>query len=150
MAIGNLLAFQEHTLRTALQQFNYLAGTMTAALMKSSYVPDQAANKEWSDISAHEVDSASFADYSQQVLAGKTLAKAVGGETAYNFDPIDFGANVTITAKWLVLFLDTGGVGSYLWGYADLNDGGGDLVVTSGPLIITPDSGGAYLLDPNV
>lgn len=144
MAIGEVTVYNEHTYRTYLQQFDYLGGTMKAALLLNSYVPNLAVHKVWGDVSAHEIEDG---DYADKVLAAKTITQDGSGRTVMSHANLDFGSDVDITAKYLVRYLDGGT--KYLWSYVDLNVGGGNLVVTSGPLVISVNAAGVYRIEPN-
>src|SRR3546814_5506398 len=105
MAVGTVTPYREFPLRVARQEFAFLSGTMKAALLLNTYVPDVAAHKVWGDISSHEVADA---DYAQLTLATKGVALDASGRAVFDFDNLDFGAAVTITAKYLVTYLEIG------------------------------------------
>lgn len=144
MTIGTVTAYREYRLRVERQEFPFLSGTVKAALLLNTYVPDVANHKLWGDVSAHEV--AGGGDYAQLTLAGKTIALDGSGRSAVDFDNLDFGAAVTISAKYLVTYLDA--ATKYLMTYVDLNVGGGNLVVAGGPLVIAVNAAGWYRSTP--
>ena len=143
MTIGAFTPYDVYQLRAQRQEFDFLGGTIRAALLTNAYVPDVAAHATWGDVSAHEVTDP---DYVKQTLGGKTIALDGSGRPVMDADDIDFGDPVTITAKYLVTYLDA--ASAYLMGHVDLNVGAGSLVVAAGPLVIAINAAGLYRIDP--
>lgn len=144
MAIGPVNIYPEFVLRAARQELPYLSGTMKAALLLNTYAPNLAGHLVWGDVSSHEITDG---DYTPITLAGKTIARDGSGRTVYSHNNLDFGSNVTITAKYLVRYFD--GDTKYLWSYTDLNVGGGNLSVVGGPLTVAVPANGVLRITPN-
>ena len=70
------------------------------ALLDENYSRD-AADTDWGDVSADEVDTGSFPDYAQIACTGRSVVYT-GGAAQLHSDRADFGEDVTIDAKWLV------------------------------------------------
>ena len=119
MAVSAFIPTQEFLLRLARQEFDFLGGTIKAALLDDAYAPDMAAHAVWADVAAHEC---SDADYTQQTLGGKALSVDGSGRVVFDAADVSFGNPVSISARYAMLFLD--GTADYLMGYFDLNDGG--------------------------
>jgi hypothetical protein len=145
MAFGPITIYPEFYLRVSRQALDVLNGTMKAALLTNSYVPDLTNHKVWGDVSAAEV--AGGGDYDQLLIAGKTIALDGALRTVYTHDNLNFGSDVTISAKYLVRYLD--GTTKYLWAYTDMNVGGGNLVVSGAPLVINVPANGVCRVTPN-
>jgi len=102
---------------------------VAVALLSADYTPDPT-HSTWGDVSAHEIGDA---DYAQQSLPGASYGQASGTVT-YDADPISFGDNVTITAKYAVFVRGTPGSlasGDTLIGYVDLDTSATDATVSS-------------------
>ncbi len=86
-------------------------------------------------------------DYARATLTNVAVSRS-GTTVKFTSDPADFGAEVTLTAKWLVIFDDTHASDALL-GYVDLNTGGGSAASTDGPFKLTPDpTDGWFTLAP--
>ena len=104
-----------------------------ALLATSGYSPDAAAHAALADVT-NEV--ASGGDYARVTLEDVAVSRS-GTTVKFTSGPADFGAEVTITAKYLVLF-DDDSTGDLLLGYVDLNTAGGSASSTDGPFKLTP------------
>jgi hypothetical protein len=144
MAIGAATIYPEFGLRVLRQQLDYLNGSMKAALLLNTYVPDLENDKVWDDISAHEIEDE---DYTPLTLASKTIALDGSLRPVISHANLDFGSDVDITAKYLVRYSD--GATKYLMSYTDLNVGAGNLVVSGGPLVISVPANGVARLTLN-
>lgn len=79
---------------------DWVGTSITAVLVDVSHTPD-VTESVFSDISANEVDSGVFPNYSQQGLASKILWKTDPTELRYTSDAVIFGSSVTISARYL-------------------------------------------------
>ena len=144
MAVSAFIPTQEFLLRLARQEFDFLGGTIRAALLTDAYTPNTATHRVWTDVSAHECADA---DYAPQTLSGKTLAIDGSGRTVFDAADVSFGAAVSIAARYEMLYLD--GVTDYLMGYFDLNDGGtGNVSSINSTFSVAFDPGGILRLVP--
>jgi hypothetical protein len=149
MATSNFVAYHQGLLDIANQSVDFVGGTVMAMLLLNSYSPDTAAHRYLSEISA---DECADVDYARQPVTAKTIT-LVAGKVRFDCADIDFrggGGLVTITSKYLVLFLDTGDAGTskLLW-YSDLNDSGvSNSVSTTTDFFIEIDASGIYELTP--
>lgn len=102
---------------------NYLADNVQAMLLNSSYTPNVSSHQFVSDVSAYEVPSTG--GYARVSLTGKTVTTLGSGFTMLSCSNISFGNNVSITAKYLVVFDAQQGSPSAqpLLLYVDLNTG---------------------------
>jgi len=147
MAAGNFIPYDEFVFRLAQQEFDFLNGTMEAILLDDAYTPDTAAHTVIGDISSQEIGDT---DYSRQTLANKSITQDGSGRTVFDADDVDFGNSVSISARYMVLALNTGtGSTSYLMGYVDLNDGGtGNVSSTNSDFDVAFSADGIYRIDP--
>ena len=147
MAAGNFIPFDEFNFQTAKQAFDFENGTIEAILLDNAYTPDTANHTVIGDVSADEIGDT---DYSRQTLANKSITKDASGRTVYDADDVDFGNSVSISARYMVLALNTGtGSTSYLMGYVDLNDGGSSNVSsTNSDFDVAFSADGIYRVDP--
>ena len=90
--------------------------TLVAILVGAGWTPDQSANANLADIVAQEIADAGYA---RQTLANVAVTRA-GLVTAVNYDTVDFGDAVNLTAKYVVVFDDTHANDALLW-FADLD-----------------------------
>jgi|JI10StandDraft_1071094.scaffolds.fasta_scaffold123376_2 hypothetical protein len=102
-------------------------------LATSSYTPNAATHDELADIT----NELAGGDYARVTLTGVAVTRS-GTTVKFTSDPVDFGADVTLTAKYLVLYDDTHAADALL-GYVDLNTGGGSASSTDGPFEVSPD-----------
>jgi hypothetical protein len=101
-------------------QISLSADTIKAALMTSSFSGNIDSHSVWSDVSSNEVAATGGYVAGGTALASKTLTQDNSNDLAY-FDAADTTwAASTITARFLVLYKDTGVAGtSALIGYYD-------------------------------
>jgi hypothetical protein len=138
--MAQIIHYDNGLLRNVNGTYNWASNDFTAVLLTDDYTPS-AAHNTFSNISANEcVD----ADYARQAIGSKTIS-LVGGEVFFGSAAISFGIDVTISAKY-VAFVQGTPVGitsaSTLLGYADLNEGGGELASTNSIFRLTPDADG--------
>lgn len=105
-----------------------------AALCASGYTPNVATHAALADLT----NELSGGDYARVTLTGVSVARS-GTTVKFTSDPVDFGDDVTLTAKYLVLYDDTHASDALL-GYVDLNTGGGSASSTDGPFEVAPDA----------
>lgn len=150
MSAGNFIPFKKAPYRMLRQELDWLtpgAGTWKAALLTSAYTPDANAHDAWDDVSAHECADG---DYARQNLASRTITQDGSNRTVFDAADVDFGNAVSIAARYMVLFLDTGTPAtSYLFGYVDLNDGGsGNVESTNDDFDVGFNASGIYRVTP--
>jgi hypothetical protein len=107
--------------------------TFKAKLLTSSYTPNASTHANVSDLT-NEV--AGGGDYAEVTLTGVAVTRS-GTTVKVTSDPVDYGAAVTITAKYLVIYDDTHASDALL-GYVDLNTGGGSASSSDGPFEVSP------------
>ena len=131
MAAGPVVMYHNGWLGIVDGTINWSTDTIKAALLQNAYTPNAATHVNWSDISANEVSSTTHPDYAQQAVT--TVAPSLAsGVVTLDANDVDFGNNVTISARYLVLYKDTGVAStSRLICYVDLNDGGSTEVASS-------------------
>lgn len=108
-------------------------GTFKAKLCLSGYSPNTSTDVDVGDLTNECADG----DYAEVTLTTVSVTRS-GTTVKFTSDPIDFGATVTITAKYLVIYIDDGADDALL-GYVDLNTGGGSASSTDGPFELSPD-----------
>jgi len=88
------------------------------------------------------------ASFTSETFGGSETVQAK--YVIFDADDVDFGDSVSISARYLVLWVDTGtGSTSYLMGYVDLNDGGSSNVSsTNSDFDIQWSSSGIYQIKP--
>lgn len=145
MSAGNFTAYQQGLLEIANRDVDFVGGTIKAMLLTSDYTPDAAADQYLDDISA---DECADGDYARQTISGKSIS-LVGGKVRFDCGDIDFGDTVSIVAKYLVLFRDTGtpATSTLLW-FCNLNTGGGSVSSTTADFEIAIHANGIYELTP--
>lgn len=126
---------------------DFLTATMKAALVLSTYTPDASADDAWNDVSAYECADG---DYAAQTLGTKTISVNGDGLCVLDAANVDYGASVTITAKFMVVYKDSGVAStSYLLGYIDLDEsGGGSASSAAAPFQVNFASEGMAALVP--
>jgi len=83
------------------------ADQMTAVLLDENHVWSDN-HETWADILANEVDVGQFPDYTQVAVSGQVVTKITNG-CSFDANDIDFGNDVTITAKWCYIVVGTPG-----------------------------------------
>jgi len=121
---------------------DFLGAPVTAVLVDTAQVPDRATENAYSAISANEC---SDVDYAQVALTGKTIA-VEGDRVRFNCAKIDFGASVSISARYLYLVFGTAGslvAGDRILGHIDLT-GTGNASSVSAEFSVTPPATGLF------
>lgn len=96
-----------------------------AVLLVGAHTPTQA-KALYSDISANEIVDAG---YVRQALTGAAIA-ASGKQRYFTSNPVSFGSNVTLTAKYMYILRGTAAApvaGDPILGWIDLNEVGGNI-----------------------
>jgi len=150
MAAGSFIAVDKFPYHAARQAFDFLGGTIKAALFDNAHTPNPTVNEFLSDL-ANEVNAGTYPDYARQTLAGKTITQGASNKVVFDANDVSFGASVTIVARYLYLFLDTGVAGtSKLMGYIDLNNGGSANVASvASAFSVAWHANGIYSIDPS-
>lgn len=147
MAAGPFDVFQDGLLKLNNGSVDWVNDTIQCMMLTNAYAPNVATQEFVSDIVANEVADV---DYARQTLASKTTALASGN---VRFDAADFsfGASVTITGKYLVVFKNTGNdATSDLLFVCDMDTGGGSVSSTNGAFDVTVSANGLHEITPNV
>jgi hypothetical protein len=147
MAVGTPKIYEKTGLLILNQGLDFVNDTIKAALLDTSHTVDLVNHDFFDDVSA---DECADGDYVQQTLASKTLA-TVSGKARFDFADIDFGNAVTISARYLVIFKDTGveATSPLIW-VVDLNTGGGNLSSTNSDFDVAVNANGIYEITYNV
>ena len=119
--------------------YNLASDTFKALLCTSSYTPS-AAHSVLADITN---EHGATGGYGRITLTTVTVTETSGSVTM-DSDDIDFGAAVTLTAKYLVVFDDTHASDGLLF-YVDLNSGGGSVSSTASSFKITINASGIFV-----
>ena len=120
--------------------------TFRMVLVTSAWTPSQTADDTWSDMSANEV--AAGGGYSTHgKLLTCTIART-GLDVFFDCDDQTWTAS-TITAKYAIIVKDADANAALaatdlVLCYCDLNDSGGSVSTTSGPLTITIHASGVF------
>jgi hypothetical protein len=143
MAVGNFTFYdtgKEALLTDNANQIAWATDSIYAVLVGAAYTP-AATHSTWADVSANHV---SGTNYAPVALANKTSARS-GGTLLWDCDDIDFGANVTVTAKYVVILKRDGGAlagTDKLIGYGDLDNTSGTATVSSTNSVFKVGTGG--------
>ena len=147
MAAEKFKVYEKGLLKVLNQSLDFINDTMKAALLVDGYTRDLAAHEFFSDVSANECADP---DYAQITLSGKDIS-IVSNKPRFDFADLDFGNSVTISAKWLIIYKDTGTPStSPLLLSSDLNSGGGNLSSVNSDFDVSLNAAGAYEITPNV
>jgi len=126
---------KEALLADNANQINWASDTIVCALLDASYSPS-AAHSTWNDAVARHVTGTNYAPVE---LTGKTSVLAAG-KILWDCADIEFGTNVTVTAKYAVILKRAGGAlatSDQLIGYVDLNTTSGGATASSTNSIFT-------------
>lgn len=150
MAAGAFIAVDKFPYHAARQAFDFLGGTIKAALFDNAHTPDPTADEFLSDLT-NEVSTGAYPDYARQTLGTKTITQGAANKVVFDAADVSFGASVTIAARYMYLFLDTGvAATSKLMGYIDLNDGGATNVASvASAFSVAWNANGIYSIDPS-
>lgn len=133
MAAGNFTLYGAAIEAIAKGLLDLDGHSFKAALCTSSYTPNVSTHAVLTDLT----NELAGGDYARVTLAGVAVSRS-GTTVKFTSDPVDFGADVTLTAKYLVIYDDTHASDALL-GYVDLNTGGGSAASTDGPFEVSPD-----------
>ncbi len=146
MATGPFKAYEKGLKHMVDNDVDFAADTIQAMLLLTAHTVDLVNDEFVSDVVA---DECADGDYARQTLASKAVT-IVSGKLRFDCGDIDFGNSVTISARHLVFFKNTGADGtSQLLFIADLNTGGGNLSSTNDDFDITINANGIYELTIN-
>lgn len=132
MAVGNFTLYntgKEALLTDNANQITWASDTIVAVLLGNGYTP-AATHTQWSDVSTNHVTGT---NYDPVALSGKTSTRS-GGTILWDCDDINFGSNVTVTAKYVAIVKRSGGAlttTDQLIGYCDLENASGSATVSS-------------------
>lgn len=132
MAVGNFTLYntgKEALLTDNANQITWATDTIVAVLLGSGYTP-AATHSTWADLSAQHVTGTNYAPVA---LTDKTSTRT-GGTILWDCDDINFGGNVTVTAKYVAIVKRVGGslTGTdQVIGYCDLDNTSGSTTVSS-------------------
>jgi hypothetical protein len=146
MAAGNFTPYNSFPYHTAKNEINFLSDVIKALLAKTAYVPNVATHVALSDITNECTDT----DYARLTLGTKTLTQDGSGRTVWGAANCNFGSAVSIAARYLILFKDSGvGSTSWLLGYVDLNSGGSvDVSSVTSQFEVDWNAAGIYRFTP--
>jgi hypothetical protein len=147
MTVSAFTVFPNWRLKVDRQEVNFLTDTINASLMKETWTPNITTQTIWGDVSTHECADAG---YVMQTLASKTIALDGSNRTVWDAADLDFGNNVSLAGKYLLLWRANATAGQrYLMAYADLNEGGGNLVSVSDDFDFAFSANGIFRVTPN-
>lgn len=132
MAVGTFTLYntgKEALLTDNANQITWATDTIVAVLLGNGYTP-AATHTQWSDVSTNHVTGTNYAPVA---LSGKTSTRS-GGTILWDCDDINFGANVTVTAKYVAIVKRSGGAlttTDQLIGSCDLDNASGTATVSS-------------------
>ena len=132
MAAGNFTAYSEWVYRTSRDEFDYLDDTIKAILLDNAHSLAAGTDRVLADVSA---DECADGDYAAQTLGTKTLTQDGSNRPVYDAADVDFGAAVTISARYLVLHSDgsTFSIRNTRWAWTVSGSGTGEYYLrTSG------------------
>ena len=135
MAAGSFTFYNSGKLKIATNAIDLDGDTFQALMTTSSYTPNVATQSNITDVTNEVTDS----DYSRQTLTSVTVTET-GGTVKFDAADISFGSNVTITAKYLVLFSSTDS--NSLLAYVDLDSGGGSVSSSNSTFQVTINANG--------
>lgn len=146
MAVGAFKAYEKGLLAMIEGGVDFENDTIKAALLVTAHTVDLVNDEFFDDVSTDECGDG---DYAQVTLTTPTTAVA-SNKIRWDAADIDFGNSVTISARYLVLYKDTGTPGtSNVLFIQDLNTGGGNLSSTSSDFDITLSATGIYEITIN-
>lgn len=132
MAVGNFTLYntgKEALLTDNANQITWATDTIVGVLLGNGYTP-ALTHSTWADMSAQHVSGTNYAPVE---LTNKTSTRS-GGTILWDCDDIDFGANVTVTAKYIAIVKRAGGAltgTDQIIGYCDLDNASGTATVSS-------------------
>lgn len=146
MAVGTPKAYEKGLLSITKGVVDFAGDTIKAALLDTTHTVSIATDQFFNDVSTYECTDG---DYAKVTLTSVTQAIS-SGKIVFDFDDISFGSAVTIAARYLVIYKDTGmSSTSNLLFVVDLNDGGGNVSSTADSFDITLSASGLYAITIN-
>lgn len=147
MAAGAFVPYDSFVYNVFKGNIDVENDTITAALLDNAYTPNTTTHTQWSHVSAYEVNSGTYPDYSSKPVTC-TVSQDGSYRTVIDGTNVDYGDSVTISARYLVLY-DNTHANDLLIGYVDLNSGGSTNVSsTSDDFDIAWSADGIYRIDP--
>ena len=141
MSAGNYTFYNNFRDALAKADVDLNTNTFKALLLTSAYTPNVATQSVLADITTNEV---SDSDYARITLANVTVTQA-GAVVTFDSDDLQYGTNVTITAKYVAIYDDTS-ASDTLVVFADLDTNGGSVSSTSSTFQITNNASGIFTL----
>lgn len=133
--------FKKHIMDGSLDLVN---DTIKCALMANTYTPDIDADEFWSDVSADEASGTNYTAGGNALTTKTTTIDDTNDRGLYDADNPVF-SNVTITARYAVIYKDTGVAGtSVLIGCLDF---GSDQTATAGDFTVNLNAAGLLALN---
>ena len=126
MAVGKWHAFSELFERMANAEIDFGSDTFKAIILGAGYTPDQNGDGDLADVVASEIADSGYA---RVTLSGIAIAR-VSGQTRINWDSLDFGDDVSLTGKYIVIYDDTHADDALVC-ICDLNTAGTSATVSS-------------------
>ena len=132
MAVGDYTLYntgKEALLTDNAGSIDWANDTIVAVLVNAAYTP-ALTHSTWNDVVANH---STGTNYAPVVVTGKTSARS-GGTILWDCADVNFGANVTITTKYIVFLKRAGGAlatSDQLIGYCDLENASGSATVSS-------------------
>lgn len=144
MALSPFTPFNSGVTNLLNGSINYLNDNMQAMLLNNSYSPNVSTQQFVSDVVSYEVPSTG--GYARVSLTGKTVTTLANGYTMLSCNNISFGSNVSITARYLLIFDGQPATAAQqpLVLYVDLNTGQTVPVMSSNSLFqldVSPTAG---------
>ena len=137
MAAGSWVIYNDGKERIINGDIDLNGDTLKAKLLTSSYTP-AATHSTVSDLTNECADS----DYSEPTIGGAAVTET-GGTVTFDCNDITYGSNVTITAKYAVIYSDTHASDGLIC-YVDLNTSGGSVSSTSGTFTVVINNSGVF------
>lgn len=121
MALSPMYVTPAYLQARAEGSVNLATDSFYAALLAGAYVPAQA-HGSWLDIKASQIGTGG--DYTGPIAVANPAIIGTGKTRAWDSDPVNFGTNVSITAKYLAVLKGSAGApadADLLIGLVDLN-----------------------------
>ena len=147
MSVSNFILFPVWPYRSLRHEVDFLNDTIKASVLKNTWTPNLSTQTVWGDISANETTDP---DYAQLTLGTKVINLDGSNRTVYDCADFDYGDDVSISGRYLVLWRSHATAGlRYLFGYWDLNVGGGDINSIEDDFDFAVNANGIFRLTPN-
>ena len=140
MAAGKFNPYTNGLLGVVNGDIDWAAATLQMMMLTSGYTPNLETNTNVSDIVANEVQDA---DYGRQSITGNASSSPSTGVIRCDCNDVSFGASVTITGKYIAIFVNTGvDSTSKLICVSDMNEGGGSVSSSNGAFSVVISANG--------